>query len=276
MEDPSGTHKISHARDRLQLFLSKHREATSTVWVPSNRPVPGEVERRNVAAAFGAHRNLRPLTRKESRAIDEVATSLLGIPSLCLMENAGAGAARIALEMLDEAREAVCLCGPGGNGGDALVVARHLAIEGVRVTAVCWGRAPRGDAAVQAAICVAMRLPLIRADEPPAVAAALAACSRDAVIVDGLYGTGLERPIEGPAAQVVEAVNTSGRRVLALDIPSGLDCDSGQPLGVCIRANRTATFVAPKLGFSNPSSLAWTGEVTVVPIGAPAGPLDLV
>jgi NAD(P)H-hydrate epimerase len=237
-----------------------------------NEPAPGEVERRNVAAGPGAHRNLRPLSRKELREVDRVATAVLGIPSLCLMENAGAGAARVALAMLAGSGEALCVCGPGGNGGDALVVARHLAIAGIRVAAICWGPRPRGDAAVQAAICGAMRIPMSRAEDPAFVAVALNGAARETLVVDGLYGTGLERPIEGPAAQVVEAVNSSGLRVLALDVPSGLDCDSGRPMGACIRAAHTATFVAPKIGFGNPASRAWTGEVTVVPIGAPADP----
>ena len=198
-----------------------------------------------------------------------MATALLGIPSICLMENAGAGAARIALAMLGASREAVCVCGPGGNGGDALVVARHLAIAGVRVLAVRWGPPPRGDAAVQAAICSSMAIPSRPVDSPSAVADALRGASLDALVVDGLYGTGLERPIEGTTAETVEAVNASGLRVLALDIPSGLDCDSGRRMGACIRANHTATFVAEKIGFANPASRAWTGDVTVVPIGAP-------
>jgi len=213
---------------------------------------------------------LRPLSRKESREVDEVAIRVLGIPSICLMENAGAGAARVALSMLGPGRSALCVCGPGGNGGDALVVARHLTIAGIRAEALCWGSPPRGDAAVQEAICRALGIPLTRGDDPSAVVAALAGCAPDALVVDGLYGTGLHRAIEGAEARVVDAVNASGRRVLALDIPSGLDCDSGEPMGACVRAHHTATFVAPKLGFSNPASRAWTGEITVVPIGAPA------
>ena len=201
--------------------------------------------------------------------MDEAATRLLGIPSICLMESAGAGAARVALGMLGPGCDVLCVCGPGGNGGDALVVARHLSIAGVRVRAVSWGRPPVGDAGVQLAICHAMRVPHATADSPAGFAQILASCGPATLVVDGLYGTGLERAISGPSAQVVEAVNASGLRVLALDLPSGLDCDSGEPMGACIRADHTATFAAEKLGFANPASRAWTGEITVVPIGAP-------
>jgi NAD(P)H-hydrate epimerase len=215
---------------------------------------------------------LRPLSRKESRDVDDTATRVLGVPSLCLMENAGAGAARVALQMLAPGAETLCLCGPGGNGGDALVVARHLAIAGVGVRAVCWGPPPRGDAAVQFEICRAMAIPLISATVPVEVTALLQACDARTLVVDGLFGIGLDRPIEGPTAQIVEGVNASGLAVLALDIPSGLDCDSGRPLGACIRATRTVTFAAMKAGFAEPASRDWTGEVTVVSIGAPVGP----
>jgi len=91
-----------------------------------------------------------------------------------------------------------------------------------------------------------------------------------ALIVDGLYGTGLTRALDGVAASLVAAMNASGAPIVALDVPSGLDCDSGEPLGTCVRASITVTFVAEKLGFANPASREFTGEVRVVGIGAPA------
>jgi NAD(P)H-hydrate epimerase len=182
------------------------------------------------------------------------------------MENAGAGAARVASELLTGRRGTVlCLCGPGGNGGDAMVVARHLAIEGVDILVARVGARPSGDAAVQLGIMEAMGLTVIEIEE-----SRQCECVADrALIVDGLYGTGLTRSIEGAGAALVLAVNSCGVPVLSLDIPSGLDCDTGEPLGPCIRARTTVTFAASKRGFSNPSSRYWTGDVRVVPIGAP-------
>ena len=89
-------------------------------------------------------------------------------------------------------------------------------------------------------------------------------------MVDGLLGTGLTRPVEGPLRAAIEAINRSGKPVLALDLPSGLDADRGEPLGAAVRARVTATFVAPKLGFSAPGASGYTGEVCVVGIGVPA------
>jgi NAD(P)H-hydrate epimerase len=177
------------------------------------------------------------------------------------MENAGAGAARIARELLGARRgPVVCVCGPGGNGGDGLVVARHLAVDAVPVRVVQLEPARAPDAVVQEAICRAMGLPSV---------SLLDALPGAALVVDGIYGTGLTRAPEGAAREAIDAITAAAVPVLALDLPSGLDCDTGEPLGACIRAGVTATFAAPKLGFSNPRSRAWTGEVRVVGIGAP-------
>jgi NAD(P)H-hydrate epimerase len=86
-------------------------------------------------------------------------------------------------------------------------------------------------------------------------------------IVDALFGTGLSGPVRTPMDRVIELINASGKRVLAVDIPSGLDCDTGEPLGATIRAEHTVTFVAAKLGFRNPASQQFTGHVHVVDIG---------
>jgi len=88
-------------------------------------------------------------------------------------------------------------------------------------------------------------------------------------LVDGLLGTGLTRPMEGALRAVVEAMNRANKPILALDLPSGLDADTGVPLGTAIRARATATFVAPKLGFTAPGATAFTGEVVIIDIGLP-------
>jgi NAD(P)H-hydrate epimerase len=185
------------------------------------------------------------------------------------MESSGAGAARIALELARNGR-VLCVCGPGGNGGDAMVVARHLAIAGLGADLVHVGPPPGGDAGLQLAICAAMGLESRWMKDPTAALRMFDGRPAPTLIVDGIYGTGLARALDATAAALVEAINASGVPVLALDLPSGLDCDTGEPLGPCIRAAVTATFVAPKLGFSNAASRAFTGEIRVVGIGAPA------
>ncbi len=188
------------------------------------------------------------------------------------MENAGAGAAALAWSLPHVAGgRVVCVAGPGNNGGDALVVARHLAIRGVRVQVALVSPRPHptGPVAVQRRIVSALGLPVaVVAHERDAVALAaeLATCD---LAVDGLFGTGLTRAATGVAAAVIAALVACRSPVLALDLPSGLDCDTGEPLGPCVRAAVTATFLAPKLGFASPHARAYTGDVHVVGIGAP-------
>ena len=217
---------------------------------------------------------IRPLSRDEVRAIDVQAAQELGMPTVILMENAGRGAAAWIRDQGVPAKARVLiLCGPGNNGGDGGVVARHLDLWGYRVRVVWFARADRlkGDAAVQFQI-------LARAgfdqtcwdDEPSIIPGRLDALLAGADwVVDALLGTGLTRPVEGILRAVIEAMNRSGKPILALDLPSGLDADTGQPLGVAVRAQATATFVAPKLGFAAPGADAYTGAVTVVDIGVP-------
>jgi NAD(P)H-hydrate epimerase len=211
---------------------------------------------------------LRPLSREEVRGLDVRAAEDLALPTLVLMENAGRGAAEVLRRWAGPSARIVIVCGPGNNGGDGGVVARHLDAWGHPVRAVWLAERAklRGDAAAQWSIL----------DRSGVDQASLADAERFAELikdadwlVDGLFGTGLSRPVEGPMRAAIESMNRSGKPILALDLPSGLDCDTGQPLGAAVRARVTASFVAPKLGFSQPGAAEYTGEVEVVEIGLP-------
>jgi NAD(P)H-hydrate epimerase len=219
---------------------------------------------------------IRPLSRDEVRGIDARAARELGMPTVILMENAGRGAAAWLRDLgLPAAARVLILCGPGNNGGDGAVVARHLDLRGVSVQVVWFTRADRlrGDAAIQYQILARSGFDQTCRGEDDE--ASVAPDRLDALIagadwlVDALLGTGLTRPVEGMLRSVIEAINRSGKPVLALDLPSGLDADTGQPLGVSVRARATATFVAPKLGFAAPGADSYTGEVAVIDIGLP-------
>lgn len=213
---------------------------------------------------------VRALTRSEVRGIDSAAAKL-GLPTLVLMENAGRGAAGYLRGQAGRGRILI-LCGPGNNGGDGGVVARHLDVWGFEVRVVWFvGQASqiRGDAGVQYHVLDQSGIDQ-RVWSGSEESAELDRLLADADwLVDGLLGTGLSRPVEGLLRAVIEAVNRSGKPILALDIPSGLDTDSGRPLGASIRATATAAFVAPKIGFSQPGAGDYTGEVAVVEIGVP-------
>lgn len=219
---------------------------------------------------------VRPLSRSEVRGIDASAREL-GLPTLVLMENAGRGAAQWLRERAAGGRgRVIVLCGPGNNGGDGGVVARHLDAWGFAVQVVWFAPADqiRGDAAVQHDVLAHAGIDQQTwpgAGEPEQLESLFAAADW---LVDGLLGTGLTRPVAGLLLAVIEAANRSRKAILALDLPSGLDADSGQPLGAAIRASATATFVAPKIGFSAPGAAAYTGEVVVVEIGVPRSLLE--
>ena len=213
---------------------------------------------------------VRPLSREEVRGIDARAAEGLKLPTLVLMENAGRGAAAALRDRRDSGRVVVA-CGPGNNGGDGGVVARHLDAWGFDVR-VAWFVDPaglKGDAAVQRDILersgIASEVIGDEAGDGPIDAL----WSGAGWVVDGLLGTGLTRPVEGRLARAIASMNRSGRPILALDLPSGLDADTGEPLGIAARATLTATFVGPKLGFGREGAGEFTGEVVVVDIGVP-------
>ena len=204
----------------------------------------------------------------DRRAIEEI-----GIPGVVLMENAGRGAAQVALAMLEGVHRpnVVILAGRGNNGGDGYVIARHLANAGAHVHVRLLAKFDdvKGDAETNLRIIRNMKLD-VREIDLAAGADSLAGELKDAhLIVDAMLGTGAKGEIREPFASAIEAVNASGRHVLALDIPSGLHGDTGKPLGHCVVAQRTATFAAAKQGLLEESARPYAGEINVVDIGMP-------
>ena len=223
---------------------------------------------------------MRPMTRTEVRGLDAKAIDEYGIPGVVLMENAGRGAAEAVIEMLSciDAPRVAILCGKGNNGGDGFVMARHLHNRGIPVETFYTGRAAEagdGDGALNMRVVLNMGLPfeeVTTAEETAALGGRLSAYD---LIVDALLGTGLTGEVREPLRSLIDAINTCGRPVLAVDIPSGLDCDEGRSLGVAVRATRTVTFAATKVGFTQSEGREHCGPVTVVDIGAPRCLLEL-
>lgn len=213
----------------------------------------------------------RSLTREEVRSIDEHAVKELGLSTLVLMENAGRGAAEYLRAQVPAGARILVVCGPGNNGGDGGVLARHLDSWEFPVRVIWFANPARltPDAAAQFNILAKAGIDQGSVDGKPDVHALDAQLADADWVVDGLLGTGLARPVEGPLRTVIEALNRAGKPVLALDLPSGLDADTGQPQGVAVRATMTVTFVGPKQGFSQPGAEAYTGPVRVVEIGVP-------
>ena len=214
---------------------------------------------------------MTPLTRAEARAIDAWALETLGLPTLVLMENAGRGAADWLRDLAGDGARILVVCGPGNNGGDGGVVARHLHVAGMEVRVAWLAPADRlsPDAALQRRALAGLGIDQRTWADSVDRAKLGDFLGQSDWVVDALFGTGLARPVEGIFRDAIGAMNGSGVPILALDIPSGLDADDGLPLGLAIRATATATFVAPKLGFSAAGASGYTGEVRVIGIGVP-------
>jgi ADP-dependent NAD(P)H-hydrate dehydratase / NAD(P)H-hydrate epimerase len=213
----------------------------------------------------------------EMRAIDRAAIDGLGIPSLELMERAGAAVAAEAGLLASADGRFLVLCGGGNNGGDGYVAARLLRRAGrdARVIALVPAGRLGGDAAATRAQAAAAGVEIADAEGGPGP---LGAGPGD-VVVDALLGTGLTRAPEGPFAAAIAAVaaaRAAGARVLAVDVPSGLSADSGRPPGPCVEADRTVTFAFPKRGLVVYPGLSLAGVLVVADIGIPPEAASLV
>jgi len=210
------------------------------------------------------------------RAIERRAIEGLGIPALVLMENAGRGAADEAARLYREkglTGPALVFCGAGNNGGDGFVIARHLANAGLDVRLFCCfdrGRADRQrEAGVNLAICERTGLPIQDVLDPEGVERVRPQLVPGALVVDAIFGIGLSQPPREPQATLLRVLDEARLATLAVDVPSGLDADTGLPLGVALRADVTATMACPKAGFRRPGAAAYVGWLVVVDIGCP-------
>ncbi len=212
---------------------------------------------------------MQALTREQIREIDRRAIEDYGVAGVVLMENAGRNAAeliRANLKEMDQPAAVCILCGRGNNGGDGFVIARHLCNAGMNVEIILPADPEKlaPDAKVNHDIASKMEIPI----HPFAEAEAAACVSRAHVVVDALLGTGFSGEVRPPLDQAIELINSANHALkIAIDVPSGLDCNTGQPAAPTVRADLTITFVAPKVGFA--SAAAYTGRVLTADIGAP-------
>jgi NAD(P)H-hydrate epimerase len=219
---------------------------------------------------------MRPVvTAAEMRALDRATIEDIGIPAFTLMETAGRAVAHVALEMLEGARGHVAVvCGPGNNGGDGFVAARVLRDLGVDAAVyLAVGRSSiRGDAAAHLAVYERAGGVVRMTDTPQTLGELGDEIAGSALVVDALFGVGLSRTLEGHFADVVSLINHAQRR-LAVDIPSGLDADTGRVLGVTVQADVTVTMGALKIALASAPGFAHCGSVDVADIGIPSGVL---
>lgn len=212
---------------------------------------------------------MRPVfTAEQMRRLDRRASGELGIPGATLMENAGRGAAAALLEAFPRARRVAVVCGKGGNGGDGFVLARWLHRRRVRVEVILAFPPAEitGDAALKLR-ALPRGVPRRPIEQPVALVRRLGEAD---VVVDALLGTGSRGAPSGAVADAIAAINASGKPVVALDVPSGLPADGGEPSGPVVRAALTPTFAGLKLGLVSGPGVELAGRVVVVDIGVPA------
>jgi NAD(P)H-hydrate epimerase len=207
------------------------------------------------------------LARSQVREIDRRAIQEYGISGLVLMENAGRGTADVMCGLLgsehSDRKKVVIVCGKGNNGGDGFVIARHLDLRGitVRVLMLADPKDLTGDAATNFRIIEKAGLRIV-----PFAESELAGATW---LVDAILGTGAIGEPKSPLAEAIDAMNASGVPILAVDLPSGLDCDTGAAAKHTIRAAHTCTFVAAKPGFFAAGAQQYVGQLHVLDIGAP-------
>ena len=200
----------------------------------------------------------------EVRELDSLAIHELGLPGIALMEYAGAQAARVVREHYGDGAEISVLCGPGNNGGDGFVVARHLHVAGVSV-GVCVAAAPESsteDARTMRAAATAFGVP----EREPEHAG---------LIVDALFGSGFRGRLEGASEALVARANDLAAPIVALDVPSGVDGGTGRVEGTAIKAALTLAFHGRTLGTAIEPGRGCAGRVVELAIGLPgalAGP----
>jgi len=212
----------------------------------------------------------RPFNRAEVREVDRRAIAEYGMSGLVLMENAGRGCTDVMFQLGCRGPVAV-VCGKGNNAGDGFVIARHLDLRGVSVRVILLGAAAdlRGDAAANYAILAHSGISIAEFSGQFDETAFDLQLSGVEWIVDALLGTGSTGTPRPPFDAAIRRINAAPAKRAAVDLPSGLDCDTGERAEPTIRADHTCTFVASKIGFSNPKAAPYLGEVHVLDIGAP-------
>lgn len=218
-------------------------------------------------SSFWKYESMILTTARQMKNLDLRTIEEWGLPGLVLMENAARGAVQVILREFPQARTMAVYCGKGNNGGDGLAMARYFQNSGLLPRVFLAGRREdlRGDAAHQLLLAERSGISITELTDPEAVLAG----DRPDLVVDALLGTGLENEVRGLFRELIERINALPAPKVAVDIPSGLSSDTGQPLGMCIQADVTVTFGLPKIGQVFFPGSRFVGRLFVVDIGIP-------
>jgi len=219
---------------------------------------------------------MKIVTAEEMQQIDRRAIERFGIPSIVLMENAAIAVVDAIFEHYPQCERAAIFCGTGSNGGDGFAVARHLENRGVVPTVIVVGDRSRiaGDAATNLAVCERLLIPIYDVRDSESLDGALIRAANADLVVDAIFGTGLDRAPGGIHAETIRALNELTLPIVAVDLPSGANASSATPFEPCINAALTVTFAAPKICHIFEPAAMQCGEVMVADISIPAVAVD--
>jgi hydroxyethylthiazole kinase-like uncharacterized protein yjeF len=216
---------------------------------------------------------MKVATAEQMQELDRKAIETYRIPGIVLMENAGRGATEAIAKAFPDLKKmkVAIIAGKGNNGGDGFVVARYLLNAGVhgKVYLLADPKALRGEAETNSQIFQRMKGELISVPSSKDYQKVKKELERFDLLIDAIFGTGLDAEVRGYYREVIDHLNTLQKPIVAIDIPSGLDANSGKPLGTAIRASLTVTFGLPKIGHLIPSGPEYVGEIKVIDIGYP-------
>ena len=216
---------------------------------------------------------MRLVTAEEMKEIDRRSISDFGIPGLILMENAGIQATRVASEMLRKKKspQVVVVAGTGNNGGDGFVIARHLINSGTATKVYLAGKVKKvsGDARTNLNILLKMGQRVEPLNSEGALRRLSRAIKPAHLVVDALLGTGTKGEVKGIYKKIVSLINRSAKLVLAVDVPSGLNCNNAASSTDAVCADTTVTFGLPKQGFFSPGAKRYLGKIIVADISIP-------
>ncbi|HQK54832.1 MAG TPA: NAD(P)H-hydrate epimerase [Sedimentibacter sp.] len=209
---------------------------------------------------------MESISCQEMKEMDSYAINTVGIPSIVLMENA-------ALKVINNIdlnyNNYTVVCGRGNNGGDGLAIARHLIIKGKKVRIYIAGDLKSGteDFNINLNILKNLKAEIINIKDEKELLQLKEDLSVSDITIDALFGIGLKRNIEGLYLEIIKMINNESKQIISVDIPSGIDGDTGKPMGICVKADKTVTFHKMKKGLLNCG--AYAGEIIVEDIGIP-------
>jgi len=216
---------------------------------------------------------MKVATAEQMQELDRKAMEAYRIPGIVLMENAGRGATEVISKTFPDLqrKKIAIIAGKGNNGGDGFVIARHLLNQGisVKVFLLTDPKALRGDAETNFHIFLRMKGEVIPASSSKDYQKVKKDLEKFDLLIDGIFGTGLDAEVRGYYREVIDHLNTLQKPIVAIDIPSGLDANTGKPLGTAVRASLTVTFGLPKIAHLVSPGLDYVGSVKVIDIGIP-------